>query len=84
MRWCGPSFDVGYILCYSLINANAVIIHGSSVIPLKREERNSEAIKEMKLEFNANLKKKLGERAKEQKGERDLTGSQSQERQISD
>ena len=64
VRWCGPSFDIGDVLCYSLINANFAVIHLSSVIPLKKEERYSDEIKEMKLEFNETLKNKLGERAK--------------------
>lgn len=63
-KWCGPSFDVGDILCYAVLNSKGSILHKTSVFPLKPEEERSEQIKRMKDEWEAELKAKLGDRIK--------------------
>ena len=63
-RWLGPSFDVGDVLCFAVMNCNGMIVHRSSVFPLSVEERNSEAIRELKKDYTTRLKERLGDRIK--------------------
>ena len=63
-RWCGPSFDVGDVLCNAVLNSKGSILHKTSVFPLKPEETSSEEIKQMKHDWDMELKAKLGDRVK--------------------
>ena len=62
-RWLGPSFDKGAELCYACATARGKVLIRSSVIPLTKEERNSEDVKEIKRNFTEELKNRLKERA---------------------
>ena len=62
-RWLGPSFTVGGALCFAVTTASAQVLHRSSVIPLKIEERNSDDIKRLKNDFMDCLKDNLRKKA---------------------
>ena len=59
-HWCGPSFDVGDILCNEVLSSKASL-HKTSVFPLKAEETALEEIKQMKAKWDAELREKLGD-----------------------
>ena len=63
-RWCGPSFDVGDVLCNAVLNSKGSILHKTSVFPLKPEETSSEVAIQMKRKWDTELKEKLGDRIK--------------------
>ena len=58
--WCGPSFDVGDVLCNAVLNSKGSILHKTSVFPFKAEETASNEIKQMKADWDAELQEKLG------------------------
>ena len=60
-RWLGPATDIGPAMCSKILQQNGQVIYTSSYRPLTEEEWESAKERELRDEFDAAIKSKLGD-----------------------
>ena len=63
-RYCGPSFDVGDVLCARILTAKGKFVSRTSVFPLTPDELTSDAVKKKMEAYETTLKDVLGDKYK--------------------
>ena len=61
-RYLGPSHDVGDAMTAKILTRSAKVVSRTSVFPLSIEDTTSEVVTKVKQEYEASIRKKLGDR----------------------